>query len=212
MILFHYIQEHRFRRRKADRSRQIEVMKALGMTTNKQETEIFSCSKITVLQIFGGLWLPFGIAGLSDWSFAETMYFIVHTIFFIGQGEVTVTTQVGKFLAILWTPIAVSTTVKILFIISSNFAIPSSSSSWGNRHQQQLDDKRLEDDLGAIGLTKSDTISRAEFLEIALVSMNIVDISLVQELRSNYDHLLESNIRNGKRLRNHLVEKLRKSR
>lgn len=204
MILVHFIKEYRQKQTKTDRLRQVKVLSALERKSRKEEPKISVDANYLLwfflLASLGGL--TFVLASLSGWSIMDVSYFMIHTFLFIGQSEISVETPLCKFIVILWIPIAFGTMIKILVKVSEYFASPT---SW-NCYQPQFDDEQLEEDLKGINIvSKTDTVTRAEFLELALISMHKMDRQLVQELRGKYDNLLESNIKSGTQLRTHLV-------
>lgn len=113
-----------------------------------------------------------------------TQIFFCFAAFTIGQGGVSPTTQPAKILAILWIPLAVGSVFQGLTGVARYFYCPTEKSCETTRHQLECTLQELE-----LSSPAGKVMTRAEFLEVALISMNQMDPLLVLELRRQYDKL-----------------------
>jgi hypothetical protein len=113
-----------------------------------------------------------------------TQIFFCCAAFTIGQGGVSPTIQPAKILAILWIPLAVGSVFQGLTGVARYFYCPTEKSCQTTRHQLECTLQELE-----LSSPAGKVMTRAEFLEVALISMNQMDPLLVLELRRQYDKL-----------------------
>eukprot|EP00980_Cylindrotheca_fusiformis_P023415 scaffold10472_cov126-Cylindrotheca_fusiformis.AAC.10 len=159
------------------------ILRALDGESAVPSRYCWNCSN-GLVRVLAALCLPFVIAKTSGWTVGEMIHFSVFTAYTIGHSEVALTTQPAKILAILWIPLAVGCVLQALTGIACHLysSVIQRSQVTADQLGYTLQELDLE-------LPKGRAMSRAEFLEMTLISMDRIDPLLILELRRKFDAL-----------------------
>jgi hypothetical protein len=118
-------------------------------------------------------------------NYFEAFYFSIVTATTVGYGDYSPVTQRGRLLAIFFIPFAVGAMGHFLSSVAEAIM---------DRRLQSVRVQLASRELSAEDLEIMDTdgdgkVSRAEFLELMLVAMNIVDKEFIDELRQHFGRL-----------------------
>ncbi|CAB9507947.1 Two pore potassium channel [Seminavis robusta] len=140
--------------------------------------------RLFFLYIFLGLLLV-GISETEDWTWSSTLYYGLITASTVGYGDLSPATEMGRVLAIVYIPVAVCVMGFLLDIVANSII-----SSRRRKAQQYLKSKELTlKDLEVMDNDGDGSVTRAEFLEFMLVSMNQVDQEQLDNLNEHFDRL-----------------------
>lgn len=131
-----------------------------------------------------------GIAVRSGWGPLTTLYYVIVTSCTIGYGDLVPTTQMERFLAIIYIPLACLIMGQWLAFVANRIIEHQSSQFRKNRLQLR---ELTSDDLEAMDINGNGQVSWAEFLEFMLIAMEKIDYELIDDLHSYFNKLDSSN-------------------
>ena len=128
------------------------------------------------------------------YSFFDALYYTVITATTVGYGDYAPKTQRGRFLAIVFIPLAVGAMGHFLSIVATVIMDSRRRQSlqrhWGGGNASQQQQHELSwHDLELMDADGDGHVTRAEFLEFMLLSMGKVDRDLMEELRQYFGRL-----------------------
>jgi len=103
----------------------------------------------------------------------------------IGYGDLTPKTQLGRFLSILFIPLACGVTGTLIGRIAQH-RIDSKTHDFLCRYKAR---DLTQDDIDAMDISGTGQVHWAEYLEFMLVAMDMIDYELVDELQSHFQSL-----------------------
>jgi len=127
----------------------------------------------------------YAIARSEDWDLITTVYYTIITASTVGYGDFSPKSEMGRTLAIVFIPIAVSVMGFLLGSLANAII-----SYRQKRYTRHLENKPLtQEDIDILDENGDGQVTRAEFLQFMLVAMNQVDKSLLDSLNEHFDRL-----------------------
>lgn len=121
----------------------------------------------------------------EGWSWQDSVYYSFITAGTLGYGDFSPVTQRGRLLAVVFVPLAVGTAGQLLGGVTSWMV---------ERRQERFFRLQMECEMDADRLLQMDAdkdqrVSREEYVEFMLKSMQLVDDDLFRELHEQFDKL-----------------------
>lgn len=125
------------------------------------------------------------MGSLEGWSWQDSIYYSFITAGTLGYGDFSPVTQKGRVLAVVFIPLAVGTTGKLLGGVTSWMI---------QRRQERFYKVQMEREMDVDRLLQMDAdnnhrVSREEYVEFMLKQMQLADDDLFRELHSQFDKL-----------------------
>merc|ERR1719401_169426 len=125
------------------------------------------------------------MGSLEGWSWQDSIYYSFITAGTLGYGDFSPVAQKGRVLAVVFIPLAVGTTGKLLGGVTSWMIQRRQECFYKVQMEREMDVDRLLQ----MDADNNHRVSREEYVEFMLKQMQLADDDLFRELHSQFDKL-----------------------